>query len=53
MSRLIHVDKENGGSGALDPVCQAYADAVLGWPAFLEWQAAALEEPWVIPEDEV
>jgi glutathione S-transferase len=37
----------------LDPVCQAYADALLAWPAFLAWQAAALEEPWIIPEDEV
>jgi glutathione S-transferase len=32
----------------LDPTCQAYADAVLALPAFLEWQAAAREEPWVI-----
>jgi len=38
---------------ALDPACQAYVDAVLAWPAFLAWQAAALEEPWMIPEDEV
>jgi glutathione S-transferase len=38
---------------ALEPVAQAYADAVLAWPAFLEWQAAALEEPWIIAEDEV
>jgi glutathione S-transferase len=38
---------------ALDPTCQAYADAVLTWPAFLAWQTAALEEPWIIPEDEV
>jgi glutathione S-transferase len=37
----------------LDPTCQAYVDAVLSWPAFLAWQAAALEEPWIIPEDEV
>ena len=37
----------------LDPICQAYADAVLGWPAFLEWHAAAVAEPWVIAEDEV
>ncbi len=37
----------------LEPVAQAYADAVLAWPAFLEWQAAALEEPWIIAEDEV
>ena len=33
--------------------CQAYADAVLAWPAFLAWQKEALEEPWIIPEDEV
>jgi glutathione S-transferase len=37
----------------LDPTCQAYADAVLAWPAFLAWQSAALEEPWIIPEDEI
>jgi glutathione S-transferase len=37
----------------LDPTCQAYADAVLGWPAFLAWQTEALKEPWIIPEDEV
>ena len=33
---------------ALDPVCQAYADAVLALPAFVEWQRAARQEPWVI-----
>jgi glutathione S-transferase len=38
---------------ALDPRCQAYADAVLDWPAFLAWQKEALEEPWIIPDDEV
>jgi glutathione S-transferase len=32
----------------LDPTCQAYADGVLALPAFLEWQAAAQREPWVI-----
>jgi glutathione S-transferase len=32
----------------LDPTCQTYADAVLALPAFLEWQAAAQQEPWVI-----
>ena len=32
----------------LDPVCQAYADTILALPSFLEWQAAAEEEPWVI-----
>lgn len=34
---------------ALDPVCQAYADAVLALPAMVEWTNAALAEPWVIP----
>jgi len=37
----------------LDAPCQAYADAVLAWPAFLAWQKEALEERWIIPEDEV
>ncbi len=38
---------------ALDPVAQDYVEAVLAWPPFLEWQAAALEEPWILQEDEV
>jgi glutathione S-transferase len=33
---------------ALDPTCQAYADAVLALPSFREWEAAALQEPWII-----
>ncbi len=37
----------------LDPVCRAYADALLVLPAFREWQDAALQEPWIIAEDEV
>ncbi|MGH6915104.1 MAG: glutathione S-transferase family protein [Geminicoccales bacterium] len=37
----------------LDDICQAYVDAVLTRPDYLEWHAAALEEPWVIQEDEV
>jgi glutathione S-transferase len=37
----------------LDATCQAYVDAVLTWPTFLTWQTAALDEPWIIPEDEV
>jgi glutathione S-transferase len=32
----------------LDAPCQAYADAMLALPAFLAWQAAAMQEPWVI-----
>jgi len=38
---------------ALDPTGEAYVEAIYAWPAFREWQAAALEEPWIIPEDEV
>jgi glutathione S-transferase len=38
---------------ALDPVAADYVATVLAWPALREWQAAALEEPWIIPEDEV
>jgi glutathione S-transferase len=38
---------------AVDPVCRAYMDAVLGTPAFREWRAAALAETWVVPEDEI
>ena len=38
---------------ALEPLAQAYADAVLAWPAFLEWQTAALEEPWILAEDKL
>jgi len=35
------------------PVAGAYMDAVMGLPAWTEWRAAALEETWVLPEDEV
>lgn len=31
----------------------AYMDAVMALPAWGEWRAAALAEPWVLPEDEV
>ena len=37
----------------LDDLCQDYVDAVLARPDFREWHEAALEEPWVIAEDEV
>lgn len=33
---------------ALDPVCAAYREAVLAWPAMREWIAAAEAEPWTI-----
>ena len=31
---------------------QAYMQAVLAHPVWVEWQAAALKETWVLPEDE-
>jgi glutathione S-transferase len=31
----------------------AYMEAVMALPAWAEWRAAALKEPWVLPEDEV
>jgi glutathione S-transferase len=37
----------------ISSTAQAYVEAVMGLPAWAEWRAAALEEPWVLPEDEV
>jgi glutathione S-transferase len=34
------------------PASRAYMEAVRGLPAWSEWQQAALQEPWVLPEDE-
>jgi glutathione S-transferase len=31
---------------------RAYMDAVMATPAFRSWLAAALKEPWIVPEDE-
>ena len=31
---------------------RAYMAAVMALPAWLEWRAAALQEPWVLPHDE-
>jgi glutathione S-transferase len=30
----------------------AYMDAIMALPAWAEWRAAALKEPWVLPQDE-
>jgi glutathione S-transferase len=38
---------------AVDPVSEAYCDAIYALPAFVQWRAAALKEPWIVPEDEV
>jgi len=32
---------------------RGYMAAVMALPAFAEWRAAALNEPWVLPHDEV
>jgi glutathione S-transferase len=37
----------------LGALARAYMDAVMALPAWGEWRAAALAEPWVLPEDEV
>ena len=36
-----------------DPVSQAYVDALHEFDPFQRWKAAALEEKWIIPHDEV
>jgi glutathione S-transferase len=35
------------------PVARGYMAAVMALPAWAEWRAAALQEPWVLPSDEV
>jgi glutathione S-transferase len=37
---------------AVDPVSQAYVDAIYDLPAFQTWREAALKETWIVPEDE-
>ncbi|HEY0439299.1 MAG TPA: glutathione S-transferase family protein [Xanthobacteraceae bacterium] len=37
----------------VSPAARAYMDAVTALPAFAEWKAAGIAEPWVIPHDEV
>jgi glutathione S-transferase len=34
------------------PVSRAYMEAVMALPAWTEWRAAAIKEPWVLPHDE-
>jgi glutathione S-transferase len=35
------------------PAARAYMDAVMGLPAWGQWRAAALQEPWVMAQNEV
>lgn len=37
---------------AVDPVSEAYIEAIHSLPAFRLWREAALKEPWIVPEDE-
>jgi glutathione S-transferase len=37
----------------VSPVARVYMEAVTGLPAWADWCAAAREEPWVLPSDEV
>jgi glutathione S-transferase len=37
---------------AVDPVSEAYVDAIIATPAFQAWRKAALAEPWIVSEDE-
>jgi glutathione S-transferase len=34
------------------PTSQAYMDAMMALEAWQEWRAAAVQEPWVLPQDE-
>lgn len=38
---------------AVGAAARGYIDAVMALPAWAEWHAAALKEPWILPEDEV
>jgi glutathione S-transferase len=38
---------------AVDAGTRAYMNAVMALPAWAEWHAAAVKEPWVLAEDEV
>jgi glutathione S-transferase len=38
---------------AVNAQTRAYMDAVMALPAWIEWKAAAVKEPWVLAEDEV
>ncbi len=37
---------------AVDPISQAYIDAVLAHPAYRDWLTAAVAEPWILPQNE-
>ena len=38
---------------AVGPVAEAYKQAIMALPAWTEWHAAALKEPWIMANGEV
>jgi glutathione S-transferase len=38
---------------AIGAPARAYMEAVMALPAWAQWRAAAVKEPWVLPQDEV
>ena len=38
---------------AVGPVAEAYKQAMMALPAWTEWRAAALKEPWIMANGEV
>jgi len=48
MVSRLHTYAVDVGAGT-----RAYMNAVMALPAWREWHAAAVKEPWVLPEDEV
>jgi glutathione S-transferase len=34
------------------PASRTYMEAIMALPAYAEWKAAGIQEPWLIPEDE-
>lgn len=47
------VARLTGYSWPLAETTRRYCEAVEALPAYAEWKAAALEEPWIVPSDEV
>jgi glutathione S-transferase len=36
----------------VSPAARTYMESVMGLPAWAEWRRAAVQEPWVLPQDE-
>ena len=40
------------GTSPVSAASRAYMEAVMALPAYVEWKAAGIQEPWVLEEDE-